>query len=159
MILSIAQMMADADVDLTISIAEKWEYKHCTTSIYSLIESGPKRSPRRCSQGPFGSSVILNGSCSLVLVTAYVTLLLKCLTLCQYWETRCTPWHTTLSSPTPDVPYVLVGQRLIGVMKVSEWCFLLVWCHLISEFFECVLVWCQNLLVLLSDVPVHNGLW
>ena len=68
MILSIAGMMDDVDVDVTISIAEKQEYKHCTTSTYSLLGSCPKRSARRCFQGPFGSSVILNGSCCLALV-------------------------------------------------------------------------------------------
>ena len=38
-ILSIAGMMADADIDVTIAIAGNQEYKHSTTSTYSLLGS------------------------------------------------------------------------------------------------------------------------
>ena len=71
---SIVGIMADAEVDVTISIAGKQEYRHCTTSTYSLLRSSPKRSAWRCSEGPFGSSIILNGSCYLVLVAASTTM-------------------------------------------------------------------------------------
>ena len=44
MILSIVGMMADADVEVTISAARKWEYKPYTTSMYSLIDIHSKKS-------------------------------------------------------------------------------------------------------------------
>ena len=56
---------------VTISTAGKWEYRHRFTSAYSLLGSGPKRSALRCSLGLFASSVILNGSCCLVLVAVW----------------------------------------------------------------------------------------
>ena len=65
------RMMVDSDVDVTISTARKQEYRHCTTSMYSLLVSSLKRSAPKCLQNPFGSSVILNSFCCLVLVTAW----------------------------------------------------------------------------------------
>ena len=66
-----AGVMANADVDVTISTAEKQEYKLCTTSTYFLLESDLKTPFWKCSQGPFGSSLILSGSCCLLFVTAW----------------------------------------------------------------------------------------
>ena len=71
--------MADADVDETISTAEKQENKHWTTSMYSLLSNNSKRSAQRCPQGSFGSSVISNSSVVLccLLLGKVGTLLLR----------------------------------------------------------------------------------
>ena len=64
-------MMAEADVDVIILTAGKWENRHCTTSTYSVLWNNSKSLAWRCSCGPFGSSFILNGSCCLGLITAW----------------------------------------------------------------------------------------
>ena len=130
-ILPIDRMMADADVDGTISTAEKQEHKHWATSMYSLLRNNPKRSAQRCPQGSFGSPVISNSSCCLVLLTTWQSRhsSTAMVGFCQCLETLCSPWHTTLFSPTYDAPCVLVRQSLTWAMKISQ-CFLLVRCYL-----------------------------
>lgn len=87
------------------------------------------------------------------------TLLLPWLAIFQFLEARCVLWDTALFSPNPDVSRVLFVRPWTGAMRVSKRWFLLVWYHLMCEFFEVVLVWSHGLLVLLSDTSIHDGLW
>lgn len=151
-----------ANADSSVRLFQQHESESVDTALPVCIPcSVVVQKGWRCSQGLFASSIILNGSCCLVLVTIWKsrhssTAMVSYLSIPG---SQMCPLGYFFVSPNPDVPRVLFVRPWTGAMRVSKRWFLLVWCHLMCEFFEVVLVLSHGLLVLLSDTSIHDGLW